>query len=210
MRVSRALMLACALCAGPLAAREDVPKLSVSGDTLYYDTANTTEPSADIEAEDVPVLRALLKANPQVRILELNSGGGSVWAAQTMSDVVIDYELDTRVNGDCDSSCVLIFLAGENRTMTRGSRLGFHQVHWSAENIAEYFDREAEEFGWGNPWEFAEWMYLDTQQEVYLQLNYMVGRGVDPGFAIQSIREPDGSMWRPHRAVLRAAGVLTE
>ena len=122
MRLSRALMLTCALCAGPLAAREDVPKLSVSGDTIYYDTANANGPSTDIEAEDVPVLRALLKANPQVRILELNSGGGSVWASQTMSDIVIDYELDTRVNGDCDSSCVLVFLAGENRSMTRGSR----------------------------------------------------------------------------------------
>ena len=123
---------------------------------------------------------------------------------------MIDYGLDTRVEGDCDSSCVTIFLAGENRTMTRGSRLGFHQVQWSAQNIREYYERETENFGWEDAWDFAEWMYLDTQQEVYRALNYMVARGVDPAFAIQSIRQPDGNMWRPYRAVLRAAGVLTE
>ena len=210
MRLLRALTLACAVCAGPLAAREDLPKLRVVDDVLVYDTINTTAASSDIENEDIPVLRALLKANPQVRMLELNSAGGSVWASQIISDIVIDYELDTRVDGDCDSSCVTIFLAGNSRSMTRGSRLGFHQVQWSAANIFEYYEREAENYGWEDPWEFAEWVYLDTQQEVYLALNYMVSRGVDPGFAIQSIRKPDGALWRPHRAVLRAAGVLTE
>ena len=210
MRLLRALTLACAVCAGPLAAREDLPKLRVVDDVLVYDTIDTTAASSDIENEDIPVLRALLKANPQVRMLELNSAGGSVWASQIISDIVIDYELDTRVDGDCDSSCVTIFLAGNSRSMTRGSRLGFHQVQWSAANIFEYYEREAENYGWEDPWEFAEWVYLDTQQEVYLALNYMVSRGVDPGFAIQSIRKPDGALWRPHRAVLRAAGVLTE
>ena len=210
MTLLRGAMVALALCAGPLAAREATPKLYVDGQTLVYDTTNGSNGYTDIESEDVEVLRGLLQANPEVTVLQLTSGGGSVWAASVISDIVIDFGLDTRVNGDCDSSCVTIFLAGENRSMTRGSRLGFHQVQWSAENIQEYYDREAKGFGWKTPWEFAEWMYLDTQQEVYRTLNYMVSRGVDPAFAIQAIRKPDGNMWRPYRAVLRAAGVLTE
>ncbi len=210
MTLLRGFVLALAICAGPLTAQEGAPKLSVDGEVLVYDTTNTAEGYGDIEREDVDILRALLQANPQVTVVQLTSGGGSVWAAQRISDIVIDFGLDTRVDGDCDSSCVTIFLAGENRTMTRGSRLGFHQVHWDAENIRDYYNREAADFGWESPWDFAEWMYRDTQQEVYRALNYMVSRGVDPGFAIQSIRRPDGSMWRPHRAVLRAAGVLTD
>ncbi len=210
MLVTRGLLLALALCAGPLAAREITPKLYVEGAALVYDTTNTSDGHSEIESQDVEVFRALLQANPNVTLLKLTSSGGSVWASQVISDIVIDFGLDTQVDGDCDSSCVIIFLAGENRTMTRGSRLGFHQIQWSAENISEYYEREAEDFGWGTPWEFAEWMYLDTQQEVYRTLNYMVSRGVDPGFAIQSIRKPDGNMWRPYRAVLSAAGVLTE
>lgn len=206
----RGLMVVLALCASPVAAREATPKLYVDGETLVYDTTNGHDGHSDIEREDVEVLRALLQAHPEVSVLQLTSSGGSVWAAQIISDIVIDFGLDTRVDGDCDSSCVTIFLAGKNRTMTGGSRLGFHQVQWSADNIQEYYEREANDFGWTTPWEFAEWMYLDTQQEVYRTLNYMVSRGVDPAFAIQSIRKPDGSMWRPYRAVLRAAGVLTE
>lgn len=204
--------LACAalvLSAGPLTAQDDPPKLYVEGERLIYNTTDTS-PKSDIETADAEVLRALLAANPGVTTMQLTSGGGSVWASQIIADIVIDYELDTHVDGDCDSSCVTIFLAGRARTMSRGSRLGFHQVQWGAENIAEYYAREAEDFGWETPWDFAEWMYLDTQQEVYRTLNYMVSRGVDPGFAIQAIRAPDGPMWRPYRAVLRAAGVLTE
>lgn len=210
MNLLRGTMVVLALCAGPLAARETTPKLYVDGDTLVYDTTNASNGYSEIESEDVEVLRGLLQANPEVTVIQLTSSGGSVWAAQVISDIVIDFGLDTRVDGDCDSSCVTIFLAGENRTMTRGSRLGFHQVQWSAENISDYYEREAEDFGWETPWDFAEWMYLDTQQEVYRTLNYMISRGVDPAFAIESIRKPDGNMWRPYRAVLRAAGVLTE
>ena len=210
MNLLRGTMVVLALCAGPLAARETTPKLYVDGGTLVYDTTNASNGYSEIESEDVEVLRGLLQANPEVTVIQLTSSGGSVWAAQVISDIVIDFGLDTRVDGDCDSSCVTIFLAGENRTMTRGSRLGFHQVQWSAENISDYYEREAEDFGWETPWDFAEWMYLDTQQEVYRTLNYMISRGVDPAFAIESIRKPDGNMWRPYRAVLRAAGVLTE
>lgn len=210
MTVLRSLICALVLCAGAGAAQDVSPKFQIAGDTLIYDTVNVPDALADIEVEDVDPLLNLLSANPQITMLELNSGGGSVWASQKISDIVIDFGLDTRVNGDCDSSCVTIFLAGQNRSMTRGSRMGFHQVQWSSDNIQDYYEREADEFGWDSPWDFAEWMYLDTQQEVYLALAYMVARGVDPGFAIQSIRKPDGNMWRPHRTVLRAAGVLTE
>lgn len=210
MNLLHGISLGLALVAGPGAAQNSPVKFAVDGAALIYDTHVGDGGITDIEAEDIPVLRALLSANPDITVLQLNSGGGSVFAAQTMSDIVLDFGLDTRVDGDCDSSCVTIFLAGTNRTMSRGSRLGFHPVHWSAENIADYFAREADDFGWDSPWEFAAWMYQDTQQEVYRALNYMVSRGVDPAFAIQSIRRPAGDLWRPHRTVLRAAGVLTE
>lgn len=186
------------------------PKLRVEGDTLIYDTINASEDGEDITSDDIDLLRSLLNAHPEISLLELNSAGGSVWASQEISSIVISAGLDTTVNGDCDSSCVTIFLAGTNRSLTRGSRLGFHQNYWRADRIEQYYQSEREEAGWETPWDFAEWMYEDTQQEVYLHLTYMVNRGVDPAFAIQSVRRPDVSMWRPNPAVLRAANVLTE
>ena len=53
-------------------------------------------------------------------------------------------------------------------------------------------------------------MYRDTQDEVYAHLKYLTSRGGDPMFAIESIRNPQSEMWRPHRSELQAAGVLTE
>ena len=64
--------------------------------------------------------------------------------------------------------------------------------------------------GWATPWDFAAWLYTDTQSEVYAHLSYMVARGVDPAFTVESIRDPGSAMWRPYRTVLLKAGVLTE
>lgn len=38
----------------------------------------------------------------------------------------------------------------------------------------------------------------------------MLARGVDPAFAIQTLREDSLGMWYPPRAVLIAAGVVTD
>jgi|TARA_Y100000815_G_scaffold264162_1_gene279515 hypothetical protein len=186
-------------------------KLRLDGETLIY---NTETPGPDemtgIVSDDIDRLLELLRGPDPITTLQLNSAGGEVYAASQISDIVIDFELDTHVHGDCDSSCVTIFLAGARRSMSRGSRIGFHQIFWSAENIATYFDREAPGQGWQTPWDFAAWMYLDTQEEIYAHLTYIVSRGVDPRFAIETLRTPQADMWRPYRAELLAAGVLTE
>lgn len=187
------------------------PKFTLNDVTLVYDTesAGADEP-AGITSDDVENLLKILRSDEFIRQLQINSSGGSVYAAQQISDIIIDFGLDTHVHGDCDSSCVTIFLAGKKRTMSRGSRIGFHQIFWSAENIASYYDRERGEQGWATPYDFAAWMYLDTQDEMYAHLKYITSRGVDPGFAIETIRNPQSEMWRPYRAELLKAGVLTE
>ena len=94
--------------------------------------------------------------------------------------------------------------------MARGARIGFHQLSWIAQAVSEYYDDNRARRGWQTPFDFAEWMYEDTQTETYNRLIYMLSRGVDAAFSIQTIRKPDQSMWFPHRPVLLAAGVLTE
>ena len=201
----------CAGLAGGAAADSTGGKFHVEAETLVYDTTNPGEgEETGITSDDVDRLLDLLRGNNNLTRLQLNSGGGEVYPARQISDIVVDFELDTHIHGDCDSSCVTIFLAGQNRTMSRGSRIGFHQTFWSADNIEAYYNREREDEGWETPWEFASWMYLDTQQEVYDHLIYMMDRGVDPGFAVKSIRGANSEMWRPYRSELLAAGVLTQ
>ena len=203
------------LGAHPVLAEQAEPsfpsKFTLSDVTLVYDTEATgADEPAGITSDDVETLLKILRSDESIRRLQINSSGGSVYAAQQISDIIIDFGLDTHVHGDCDSSCVTIFLAGKNRTMSRGSRIGFHQIFWSAENIASYYDRERGEQGWATLYDFAAWMYLDTQDEMYAHLKYITSRGVDPAFAIETIRNPQAEMWRPYRAELLDAGVLTE
>ena len=209
MRHATGMLLGLVLAIAPGLAAAN--KFRLDGATLVYDT-ETPGPGEDsgIVAEDVDLLLHFLRSHEDIVRLEINSAGGEVFAATQISDIVIDFELDTHVHGDCDSSCVTIFLAGETRTMSRGSRIGFHQIFWSPEHIESYYEREREAQGWKTPFDFAAWMYLDTQEEVYAHLKYMLARGVEPGFAIESIRNPHSSMWRPYRRELLAAGVLTE
>lgn len=212
LRPIAAAALALCLAASPLPA-EDIenPRFQLDGTTLIYDTdIKDSEGDYGINSDDIDDLLTILRGNVGIRTLQLNSGGGTVWVAEKMSDIVIDFALDTHVHGDCDSSCVTIFLGGAKRTMSRGSRIGFHQIYWSSDNIKSYYDREREDSEWETPFDFASWMYLDTQDEIYAHLKYMIARGVDPAFAIETLRNPSESMWRPYRIFLRGAGVLTE
>lgn len=196
-------------CLGP--AQAESGKFSIEGEVLIYDTDTPDDDEQEgIKSADIDIMLKMLRATPGITTLQLNSTGGSVWSSYKLSDIILDFELDTHVHGDCDSSCVTVFLAGQNRTMSRGSRIGFHQTYWSAENIEGYYNDNREDDDWDSPFEFAEWMYNDTQDEIYTALKYITSRGVDPAFAIETIRDPDGSMWRPRRGALRKAGVLTE
>ena len=195
----------------PLTATSQASKFELNGSTLIYDTSSASnEQEQEITWEDVDELDALLKSEQSIKEIELNSAGGDVDAAFYMADLIIDYELDTNVNGTCESACTLMLLAGERRTVERGSWVGFHQSYWDAPYIQGYFERNKDSKGWSNAFEFASWMYEDTQREVLRNLQYFVERGVDAGFAIKTMKATSDDMWYPRRKELEAAGVIVE
>lgn len=195
----------------PLTATSQASKFELNGSTLIYDTSSASnEQEQEITWEDVDELDALLKSEQSIKEIELNSAGGDVEAAFYMADLIIDYELDTNVKGTCESACTLMLLAGERRTVERGSWVGFHQSYWDAPYIQGYFERNKDSKGWSNAFEFASWMYEDTQREVLRNLQYFVERGVDAGFAIKTMKATSDDMWYPRRKELEAAGVIVE
>jgi len=195
----------------PLTATSQASKFELNGSTLIYDTSSASnEQEQEITWEDVDELDALLKSEQSIKEIELNSAGGDVDAAFYMADLIIDYELDTNVKGTCESACTLMLLAGERRTVERGSWVGFHQSYWDAPYIQGYFERNKDSKGWSNAFEFASWMYEDTQREVLRNLQYFVERGVDAGFAIKTMKATSDDMWYPRRKELEAAGVIVE
>ena len=185
-------------------------KFRIEGATLHYDTSASRDPaSREIESEDIEEMLGHLRDNADVTELWLNSTGGSVWAGQELARLVMDFELDTRVSGECSSSCVTVFLGGASRVLERGGKLGFHQRSWSAQAMQSYYKAWSGDEDWETPFDFASWVYEDTQGEIHKELVFMMSRGVDPAFAIETKRTR-GAIWFPPRVDLAAAGVLRE
>ncbi|MDE4190278.1 MULTISPECIES: hypothetical protein [Phaeobacter] len=196
----------------PLLAREPLPqKFRIDGEALVFDTeTDITGAASEIIPEDIDAFRSILADNPQVTEIRLNSGGGSVYAGAEIAWIVMDHGLNTSVDGECVSACVDIFLAGQRRRMMLGSKIGFHQRSWAPEAVQSYYREWRDDEDWATPFEFGSWIYQDTQEEIYEQLTYLVSRGVDPAFAIETMRVRPNAEWYPSRLRLVAAGVLRE
>ena len=146
----------------------------------------------EITWEDVDELDALLKSEQSIKEIELNSAGGDVDAAFYMTDLIIDGGLDTNVNGTCESA--LMLLAGERRTVERGSWVGFHQSYWDAQYTRLFrTNKDSKVVKCSNS-------LLGVRRHPtrgFANLQYFVERGVDAGFAIKTMQATSDDMWYP-------------
>ena len=70
--------------------------------------------------------REALEANPKVRRVRLNSGGGSLTEAQQIRALILERGLDTDSTTGCASACVSAYIGGRHRLLRSSARLGFH------------------------------------------------------------------------------------
>ena len=185
-------------------------KFKLDGEILFYDTDSAPPGQDEINWQEVETLVFLLRQQQQIEVLHLNSAGGLIEAAREMADIIIDFELDTRVTDECASACVTLFLAGESRQLDRGGRLGFHRSSWDAASMEEYYKDAQADIGWDSLYEFASWSYEEAQKDVLSEMEYLLERGVDPEFAIKTLRAENADMWFPRRRELTLAGVLSK
>ena len=185
-------------------------KFKFDGKILFYDTDSAPPGRDEINWQDVETLVFLQRQQQQIEVLHLNSAGGLIEAAREMADIIIDFELDTRVTDECASACVTLFLAGESRQLDRGGRLGFHRSSWDAASMEEYYKDARADIGWDSLYEFASWSYEEAQKDVLSEMEYLLERGVDPEFAIKTLRAENADMWFPRRRELTLAGVLSK
>lgn len=72
------------------------------------------------------------KDEERVVILDLNSGGGNLYATLDFIDAIkekavkLNIALQTRVKSACESSCTVLFTVGEKRMAGKWSKFGFH------------------------------------------------------------------------------------
>lgn len=191
-----------------LQAKERVfDKFEVKGEVLVYDTEKN---GGEILVDDIRALKQSLRNYSEIKELHLNSSGGSVHAGTEMAKLVMKYRLDTYVEGECTSACVDVFLAGNRRHVAHGAKIGFHQRSWAAEAVQHYYRSHRNRNNWDTPFEFGSWIYADTQTEIHDHLIYMISRGVEPGFVIETLKTAASNVWYPTHAELQAAGVLRD
>ncbi len=189
-------------------------KFSINQNTLYYDTEIEGLEYPGIGwgkdgLQDVQYLYDVLLEYPEIKTIQLNSGGGDLEIAYAMTDYIIDFELDTHVVGTCESACTLLFIAGANRSVERGSWLGFHQSYFDPEDARWYYENENDYYGWKDEFEYASWLHADTQSEILRDMKFFIEREIDPLFAIKTMTATSDEMWYPRRKELEKANVIT-
>jgi hypothetical protein len=194
-----------------LADIQDIPKrprFNIDGERLIFNGDVERDGYDGIDYVDAQELRKLLRDNPNIKLLELNSDGGVGPAALEMAVAVKDSGIDTLVTENCVSACTLIFLAGENRMLARGARLGFHSGSWARDNMKDYYDEMRESNGWLDEFAFASWAYEEGVRDFNKHLEFMVSRGVDIQFIIRISYVNFYDVWYPTRDELVKFGVI--
>ena len=183
-----------------VAAREDW--YFVEGNELHYFPDEILE-------DDYNELDQILRDHPDVDTLVLTSNGGYFSYAMDIVQVVFDYQLNTKADIMCYSACTFILLAGEERSLTRGARVGFHQSYWEAEDIEEYYLEYQDEYE--SVYDFVADEIEFAKTDAYEEISFMIEQGVDPAFAAKAVLStPGDDMWYPKASELLAANVITK
>lgn len=116
---------------------------------------------------------------PGLKVVHLNSGGGRLGEAEKLGKLIRQRQLSTYTSASCSSACTVAFLAGRERWLKSGARLGFHHESFAGSENFEGMRKLLTEAG--------------------LQAGF-VDRAVAPSFA---------TMWYPTPAELMQAHVVS-
>jgi hypothetical protein len=124
-----------------------------------------------------------LAANPSVGIVVFESPGGDVEEAMRIGLAIRQKGLETGVATVCASACTYSFVAGRQRILLPGGRLGFH----ACRKVVWYFDCENQKYS-----------------------SYLIASGIDEAFIRKTFSVEPQDIWYPTPAELLAAHVITK
>jgi len=125
-------------------------------------------------------------ANPNLKVIHLNSEGGRVAEGRKLRDFIFSHNLMTYSSRGCFSACTLAFMGGTSRFLKQDAQLGFHQ--WSFPGIDQKSINEA----------------LSKIDKDSLR-----SAGVSPGFIEKVFSTPPQELWKPLIEELLRDGVVT-
>ena len=187
---------------------KDIERWRVKIGILLRGMNSITSPTRSWKTITMSLIRSL-RDHPDVDTLVLTSNGGYFSYAMDIVQVVFDYQLNTKADIMCYSACTFILLAGEERSLTRGARVGFHQSYWEAEDIEDYYLEYQDEYD--SVYDFVADEIEFAKTDAYEEISFMIEQGVDPAFAAKAVLStPGDDMWYPKPSELLAANVITQ
>jgi len=123
-----------------------------------------------------------LAATRSVRIVVFESPGGDVDEAMRIGRDIQQNGLETGVATECSSACTYSFIAGRERILLPGARLGFH----ACQKVVWYTECENEKYS-----------------------SYLAASGVDETFIRKALSVDPRDIWYPGPKELLAAHVIT-
>jgi hypothetical protein len=120
----------------------------------------------------------LFATEPRLGVLHLNSGGGRLGEAVELASLIRARGLATYVSASCSSACTIAFLAGRERYLKAGAKLGFHRASFAGHETAEEMRR------------------------------LLASSGIEGSFVERAVAEPQNSIWYPSDTELAAANVV--
>ena len=131
-------------------------------------------------------LSNLLDRTTKIATVELDSSGGLLTEAILMANQISTRHLDTLVRRDCFSACTFVFLAGKSRCLGRTANLSFHS---------------------GYRVDVAPGVQLPGMKT--FQSEHYRAAGLPADFIERILATPYNTLWRPSRAELLTANVIT-
>ena len=132
----------------------------------------------------------ILRTNPQISSIALNSIGGHIYEGRGLSKLFTRQGLDTYTYKECSSACTTAFSGGIKRYLGSKGKLGFHQYK-------QDFNVHKKSVG-----------YHDATAEQARDLELFKSRGISDQFLKKIFNENSDSMWFPDHATLIEANVI--
>jgi len=148
--------------------------------------------SGEIEIGITKEVSDILKTNPQISSIALNSIGGHIYEGRGLSKLFTRQSLDTYVYKECSSACTTAFSGGKKRYLASSAKLGFHQYK---------LELQKHERSVG---------FHDASPEQERDLELFKSRGIDNNFLKKIFNESSDSMWFPSHNELIEAKVIND
>jgi len=82
--------------------------------------------------------KKVANANSSLKIIHLNNNGGLIDEATNIYSFIKKKGYSTYTSKECISACTIMFLAGEDRLLAKGAKLGFHSASIGKYDGADY------------------------------------------------------------------------